>query len=303
MKESRPRFCDVIRQKEFVVTVDLPLHPLTTVADIHTWTEAMAPFVDGIQVVDDRNATGHMSSLVAAAKVLEKGVDPIVQMTGRDRNNVALRADLLGAAAMDITSLLIMRGEKLTQDDSTQSGGVFDTAESRLLSMARKIGDESGLVSPPGFLIGTRVSAFAPVETWGARRINESLDAGARYLQTQPCLNESLLRKYVNKLVELRNTHRAALLVEIPLLVSSDQARSYKDKNPSVLVPGTEIQKISLADDPLSTGIERCAAMLSVTRDIPGVSGVNIRYEGPPEHVIAVLNQSLPTKRMQTHES
>jgi 5,10-methylenetetrahydrofolate reductase len=157
--------------------------------------------------------------------------------------------------------------------------------------MARQIGEESGLVSPPGFLIGTRVSAFAPVETWGARRIRESLDAGARYLQTQPCLNESLLRKYVNRLVELRITHRAALLVEIPLLVSSEQARSYKERNPSVLVPGAEIQKISLADDPLSTGIERCAAMLNVARKIPGVSGVNIRYDGPPEHVIAVLNK------------
>lgn len=291
IRNSCPRFCDVIRQKEFVVTVDLPLHPLTKVSDIHAWTETVAPFVDGIQVVDDRNATGHMSSLVAAAKVLERGVDPIVHMTGRDRNKVALRADLLGAAALDITSLLIMRGEKLAQDDSTHSDGVFDTAESRLLNMARQIGEESGLVSPPGFLIGTRVSAFAPVETWGARRIRESLDAGARYLQTQPCLNESLLRKYVNKLVELRITHRAALLVEIPLLVSSEQARSYKERNPSVLVPGVEIQKISLADDPLSTGIERCAAMLNVARKIPGVSGVNIRYDGPPEHVIAVLNK------------
>lgn len=298
MRDACPRFCDVIRQKEFVVTVDLPLHPLTTVGDIHAWTETVAPFVDGIQVVDDRNATGHMSSLVAASKVLEKGADPIVHMTGRDRNNVALRADLLGAAALDITSLLIMRGEKLTQDDDMQSDGVFDTAESRLLKMARQIGEESGLVSPPGFLIGTRVSAFAPVETWGARRIRESLDAGARYLQTQPCLNESLLRKYVSKLVELRITHRAALLVEIPLLVSSEQVRSYKDKNPSVLVPGAEIQKISLADDPLSTGIERCAAMLGVVREIPGVSGANIRYDGPAEHVIAVMDKSVPTKRM-----
>ena len=303
MGHSLTRFCDALRQKEFVVTADLPLHPLTTVADIHTWTEAVAPLVDGIQVVDDRNATGHMSSLVAAAKVLERGVDPIVHMTGRDRNTVALRADMLGAAALDITSLLIMRGEKLAQDEGTQSDDIFDTAESRLLKMARQIGEESGLISPPGFLIGTRVSAFAPVETWGARRIEESLDAGARYLQTQPCLNESLLRKYVSKLVELRITHRAALLVEIPLLVSNDRARSYKKKNPGVLVPGAEIQKISLADDPLSTGIERCAAMLEVVKEIPGVSGANIRYDGPAEHIIAVLNKAFPMKKMRSHES
>ena len=282
-------FRDALRQQDFVVTADLPLQPATPVSDIEYAVKTLSGLVDALHVVDDREAVGHMSSLVAASIVLQNDCDAIVHMTGRDRNRMALQADLLGAAALGITSLVITRGEKLPRKDYLRGKGVFDTHESRLMEMASRISEESGLVSPPGFVVGTYVAAFAPAKDWSANRISQSTDKGTRFLQTQPCLNAGVLRKYAEKLVELRITHRASLIVEIPLLADAEVTRAYKKNDPSALIPEAAIRKMVSADNALDTGIDLCAAMLAEARQLPGVAGANIRYEGPAELAVAAL--------------
>ncbi len=175
-------FRDALREKDFIVTADLPMQPMTTVDDIERSVDALSGFADAVQIADDREAVGHMSSLAAAAHVLRKGCDAVLHMTSRDRNRVALQADMLGAAALGVTSLVITRGEKLSRKDFVRGKGVFDTQESRLMAMANRISEESTLVTPPGFVIGTYVSAFAPADDWEATRISQSIDAGARFL-------------------------------------------------------------------------------------------------------------------------
>jgi len=153
----------------------------------------LAPAVDAVQVIDDREAAGHMSSLAAASIILRHGVDPVVHLTARDRNRVALQAELLGAAALGVTSLVISRGEKLSRKEYLRGKGVFDTNETRFIGMAGRINEETALISPPGFMVGTYVTVFDPAASWEATRIVESLDAGVNVLYTQPCLNMRLL--------------------------------------------------------------------------------------------------------------
>ena len=281
-------FREALRSNDFVVTANLPLQPTTTVTEIESATNAVATAVDALQLIDDREAVGHMSTLVAATVVVRNGVDAILHLTARDRNRVALQADLLGAAALGITSLVITRGEKLSRKGFLRGKGVFDTQESRLMEMAGRIGEESGLVSPPGFLIGTYVSAFSPGADWGAGRIDQSIDTGASFLQTQPCLNAGVLKTYAQKLVELKVTHRAALIVEVPLLHSAEAARNYKSRYPSALIPDGAISEMSAAGDELEAGIALCKGMLDEARSLPGVAGASIRYEGPVDQVSAI---------------
>lgn len=281
-------FREALRRNDFVVTANLPLQPTTTVTEIDNATNAVAATVDALQLIDDREAVGHMATLAAATVVMRNGVDVILHMTARDRNRVALQADLLGAAALGVTSLVITRGEKLSRKGFLRGKGVFDTQESRLMEMAGRISEESELVSPPGFLIGTYVSAFAPGAEWSADRIGQSIDTGARFLQTQPCLNAGALETYAQKLVELKVTHRAALMVEIPLLHSAEAARNYKSRYPSALIPDSAISEISAASDELEAGIALCKDMLVAVRSLPGVAGASIRYEGPADQVSAI---------------
>jgi methylenetetrahydrofolate reductase (NADPH) len=280
---------DAIRKKDFVVTADLPLQPTTTAEEIEAMVAELAPVVDAIQVIDDREAAGHMSSIAAAAIVLRHGVDAVVHLTARDRNRVALQADLLGAAALGVTSLVISRGEKLSRKEFLRGKGVFDTNETRFIGMARRINEETALVSPPGFMVGTYVTVFDPAESWEATRIVESLGTGVNVLYTQPCLNTRLLSLYMARLVDKRILHRASVIVEVPLLDSHEGARDYKKHNPIALIPEVTTKRIMDADDAAAEGSSVCVEVLRELRDIPGVSGVNIRHAGNPTAVVAAI--------------
>ncbi len=280
---------DAIRHKEFVVTADLPLQPVTRVADIQEAVATLSPLVDAIQVIDDRHADGHMSSLAAAAIVMQNDCDAVLHLTGRDRNRVALQAEMLGAAALGITSLVLQRGEKLTRKGGLRGKGVFDTKETRLTEMARRIGEESNLVSVPGFLIGTCITVFSPGDDWEALRISESIDAGTRLFFTQPCLNTFLLGQYMDKLIDRKIMHRASVMVEVPLLGSRAEARKYKKKNPGALIPDATVMRVAEARDPRAEGIAVCGEMLSALQAMPGVSGANIRYDGVVADAVAAI--------------
>lgn len=268
---------EALRTDSFVLSSDLPLSPATTVEDIENALQGFGPRVSAVQVVDDRAAVGHMSSLTAASVVLQNGMDAVVHLTCRDRNRVALQADLVGAAALGVTSLFLQRGEKLSKKAALRGKGVFDTSETRLTEMARRVGEESGLVSAPGFLLGACVTVFGAGEDWQAKRIRESIDAGTRLLMSQPCLNLKLLQHYMAKVVEQKIPHRASFIVDVPLLCTAEEARTYKRDNPAALVPDATIADIVTAADPRAAGIDVCARMLNALQDIPGVAGGNIR--------------------------
>ena len=296
-------FRDTLRQATFVVTADLPLQPDTTRADIEQFIAKLDSAVDAVQVIDDRDIVGHMSGLAAASIVLQAGFDPVLHLTSRDRNRVALQAELVGAAVLGVTSLVIQRGEKLPTKGGLKGKGVFDTHETRLTELTRRVGEESGHVSAPGFLIGTYVTAFSPSDDWQAKRIAETVDAGTRLLITQPCLNSNLLERYMSKVIERRILHRASLIVEIPLLTSGDEARDYKLKNPSALIPDATLALIVAAKDPRKEGIRACAEMLATLKSIPGVSGANIRHNGTADDVLAVISEAALTPLRTTTAS
>lgn len=285
-------FRDAIRQRDIVVTAELSLRPATTSAEIKRAAWVLAPVVDAIQVGDDRSAVGHMSPLAAASLIMECGVDAIVNFSCRDRNRIALIADLLGAAALGVTTVIVNRGEKFTDSAVVRSKGVFEMTAAQLIDLAQKIGSENALVPDPGFNIGSSITVFQPAEDWDAIRVSEKTDSGVKFLQTQPCLNAILLREYMQKLVERKLTHRASVVVEVPLLTSAKAAKSLKAAYKGATVPGEAIQRIVDSRDPVATGIAVCAEMMAEARDIPGISGVNVRHDAEAENIVAAIRQS-----------
>ncbi|MCH7830287.1 MAG: methylenetetrahydrofolate reductase [Proteobacteria bacterium] len=285
-------FREAIGRKDLVVSADLPLRPTSTASDIAAAVAVLAPVVDAVQLDDNREAAGNMSALAAASLVMKSGLDAIVHMTCRDRNEMALQADLLGAAALGITTLLLARGEKLSGSKTLRGKGVFDIRATRLTEMAKWINDKTDLVSAPGFLIGTLIAVFDPDEDWEASRIQEKIDVGARFLQTQPCLNVELLRRYMKELVTRKVLRRASVIVEVPLLTSRELARDYKIANPSALLPEASVARIMAASDATAEGIAVCAAVLKELGSIPGVAGANIKHDTAAENVAAVIQQA-----------
>lgn len=283
-------FRDAIRHDDLVVTAELPLDRETGASSIRHALSILEPVVDAVQIGDDRHGVGHMSALAAASIVIQGGMDAVVSLSCRDRNRIALQADILGAGALGVTSLVLARGEKLQDRSAVRSKGVFEIDATNLIKMAGELGpvDESG----SGFFIGAPATVFDPAEGWEAARIMEKLDAGVRFLQTQPCLNADLVRRYVDKLVERKIMHRASLVVEVPLLTSKQEAAVLKDVHKGAPIPDATVNRIASADDPVREGVTICAETLTEVRRIPGISGVNIHYRGDPRHVVAAIHEA-----------
>lgn len=252
----------------------------------------LEPVVNALQIGDDYSAVGHMSPLAAASIVLQCGIDAIVHFSCRDRNRIALIADLLGAAALGVTTVVLNRGEKFADNAVVRSKGVFETSAAQLTDLANKIGSENTLVAEPGFHIGSSITVFKPAEDWDAIRVSEKTDLGVKFLQTQPCLNAKLLREYMQKLVERKLTHRASVMVEVPLLTSAKAVRSLKANYKGATIPGDIINRIADSRDSVAEGIAVCAEMMADAGSIPGISGVNVRHDGDPENIVAAIRRS-----------
>ena len=125
-------------------------------------------------------------------------------------------------------------------------------------------------------LLGCLVSAFRPKQDWNAKLVKEKLDAGAGFIQTRPSVEIDVVRDYVSRLVSLRLTHRAAVIVGVPLLTSAAAARTIGDRHPGATVPEVIIGQLAEAADPRAEGVRLLADMLAELASVPGVSGVAI---------------------------
>lgn len=286
------RFRDAIRSKDFVISVELPLHAqLTRETLTHTF-DALESVVDGVQLGDDEQAEPQIAPLASASIALFRGVDPVVHLSARDRNRIALHGEILGAAAIGVTSVVLKRGNKLPPALKGRVKSVFDSRTVQLLQLAARISETAPIVTPPGLLLGALVTAIDPPPGWQATRLGEKLDAGAGFLQSRACLDVELIKQYAAELVALKLTHRATFIVSVPLLVSAASLRWLKEAYPECVIPRALPQRLLHADDAREQGIADCVAFIAALRNIPGVSGVNLSYRGDVADVVEVLRRA-----------
>lgn len=285
-------FWEAIRNKDFVITVEPPLHTQLTRDALSNSFDALADRVDGVQLSDDEQAEPHIAPLASASIALSRGVDPVVHLSARDRNRIALHGEILGAAAIGVTSLVLKRGNKLPPSLKGRVKSVFDSRTVQLLQLAARIGETAPIVAPPGLLLGAMVTAITPPPGWQAERLGDKLDAGAGFLQSRNCLDVELLKHYAAALVALKLTHRATFIVSVPLLTSVQDLRWLTEAHPDCVIPPEFPQQLLHADDAREQGITHCVACIAALRDMPGVSGINLSYRGDVADVVEVLRRA-----------
>ncbi|MEX2125072.1 MAG: methylenetetrahydrofolate reductase [Woeseia sp.] len=282
-------FRDAIRNSDFVITAQLPLTPGTTATDVRHFVETLQPVVHAIQISDNPSTQPHMAPLAAASLALQANADPIVQMSCRDRNRIALQSDLMGAAALGVTSLILSRGEKLPADHKQRIKGVFDIGAQRLLATAQAISANERLIPSPGFFLGSNVTIIAPPDDWSADGIDSKAAAGAKFVQTQPCLDVAILKKYMAALVARKALERVSVIVQVPLLESMDTVRELQSARRPLLIPRAMIKRLEEAHDFAAEAESICSEVLKAVTKIPGVSGTNILRGGDPVAVVRVI--------------
>jgi methylenetetrahydrofolate reductase (NADPH) len=285
-------FHAAIRTQAFTLTGQLKLEDGTTPAELLQQAELLRPFVDAVQVTDSPNGMVHMSPLAAASLLLQAGIDPIVQLSCRDRNRIALQSELLGAAAIGVSSLLLQRGDKLPRDYQPKTKQVFDIGAKRLVGAARAIQQDPRLANAANLFIGTVALAFNPRSEWKPAALLGRSDAGARFIQTQLCFDLDALRRYVRQLSAAKLTHRVHVIVSLGTLPSADTARWLRQHLRGSVMPKALIGRMEQARDPEQEGVDICAELLQQVAEIPGVDGANLVSPGDLETVPAAIKAS-----------
>jgi methylenetetrahydrofolate reductase (NADPH) len=226
-----------------------------------------------------------MSGQAAAAILLGEGVDPLVHLTGRDRNRIALENDLLGLGVLGVTSLLLTRGEELPKGYRPPTRQVLELSGADLVTTAVQLGEDESIPGVPGFCVGTAATVFAPKAGWAPQALLARVDAGVAFVQTQVCFNMKALRRYMEHLVAARLTWRCAVIVTLAVLPDLAAAQKLRQQ----LHGAAMLQRMAAAADPEQEGVRICVERIHRLREVPGVSGVNLVTSGSPELVAETL--------------
>lgn len=283
-------FREGLRHDDFVITAQLPLTSGSTADDVRNTLQLLRSAVHAVQISDNVTTRPHMSPVAAACLALQSEVDPVVHMNCRDRNRIALQSDLMGAAAIGVTSFVLSRGEKLPAEHKQRIKGVFDIGAQRLLATAQAISANERLVAPPGLFAGSNVAVIDPPEDWAAAGIDSKILAGSRFLQTQACLDVPVLRRYMSALVRLKALEQISLIVQVPLLTSKEMLVDLQKGRRPLLIAPELLARLDQSSDIAAEGEDICCDILSEVASVPGVSGANILWREDPEALLRVLS-------------
>ncbi len=274
-----------MRTRDFTLSAELKLDSRSTAASIVDQASALTSMVDAIQVTDNPGGRVHMSPLVAAGILLDHEIDPVLHLTCRDRNRIALHSDLLGAAARGITSLLLMRGQKFPADFPSKPATVYDWGTRKLIAAAHALQSDAENLNPPHFFIGSIATAFNPARGWQPGKMATKADAGVKFIQTQLCFDIDLIKRYVAGLIDAKLLERVNVIISIAPIPSADIGEWLASNLRATVVPEDIINRLRRSKDPEREGIEICAEMLQQLKDVPGVSGANLMSFGNADTV------------------
>lgn len=253
---------------------------------------------DAVNITDGAGARPHLSALISSAILVQNGIEPILQLTCRDRNRIALQSDLMGAAASGIRNLLVLRGDDPSAGDQPDAKPVFDLDPRALLETARRLRDEGDLPTEKKvsgraeFFLGAADSPIDPPVGWEPKGLAGKVEAGAQFAQTQFCMDAGVARRYVARLAEHGLDKKVPLLIGVAPLRSAKSARWMKDKLFGTIMPDAVIDRVENASDPVAEGIRIAVDLIAEISQIPNIGGVHIMAPMNDDAVPTVITEA-----------
>lgn len=276
--------------KKFLVTSEIgPPKGIETSAVLED-AELLRGRVDAINVTDLQSSVMRLGSLTVCSLLKQRGLEPIYQLTCRDRNRLALQSDLLSAAAVGIENVLLLTGDHPSLGDHPQAKPVFDLDSVQLLQVAKKLGEGLDMQGnklegqPPKFCLGAVVNPGADPLEPQLLKMEKKIEAGAEFFQTQAVYDIKVFENFLSRTRHLKTT----ILAGIVLLKSAGMAR-YMNKNVAgVFVPDNLIKEMEEAKDKVAKSIEIAAKLIQELKPMCG--GVHIMPIGWDKVVLRVLD-------------
>ncbi len=286
----------VIAAGHFAVTGELG-PPKSHDADvIREKARLLKGVVDAANITDNQTAIVRMSSIGAGTITVQEGLEPVIQMTCRDRNRLAIQSDLLGAAALGMKNVLCLSGDHQSFGNHPFAKNVHDVDSMQLVRMLKDLRDEDKFQcgeeikgGGPAFFVGAAANPFGDPFEWRPYRLAKKVAAGADFIQTQLIYDIPRFKEYMEKVVEMGLHEKTAILAGVGPLKSSGMARYMRDRVPGMIVADEYIdrmvdaikgidkeEKAARRDAWRAEGIQICVEQIQQLMEIEGVAGVHI---------------------------
>jgi methylenetetrahydrofolate reductase (NADPH) len=273
------RLCTTRERK--VVTAEFPSFDGGTLDDIREAAEKLAPWVDAINVTDNPAAHAHASNTAMAIALTQLGYNPILQVVCRDKNRLAIQADIVGVSMFGVQNICALTGDDVTAGDEPEARRVYDLDGPQLVKVATIMGTGAylsgrSMKAPPHLFVGAVENPTAPPLDYRAERARKKVDAGARFLQLQIHYRPDQLEAFIAACVANGVAERAAILPTI-CLTRAARALNFMNENvPGISVPAATIQRIAGSADPKEESYQLVRELAEHALSLPGVAGLHI---------------------------
>ena len=289
----------VLRAGQFAVTTELAPPDSADPQEVYDRARVFDGYVDAINATDGSGAHCHMSSLAVCALLTHVGYAPVMQISCRDRNRIAIQGDILGGAAMGVCNLLCLSGDGVQAGDHPQAKPVFDLDAVTLLETARTLRDEHRFLSgrkisyAPRVFLGAAENPSAEPLGFRAQRVAKKVAAGAQFIQTQYCYDMPRLREFLRRVEDLGLLDKVFILVGVGPLRAASTAEWMRKNVPGLHIPDAIIKRLADAGpNAQREGRTLCVELIQELREIRGVSGVHIMAYRQEQSVPVIVERS-----------
>ncbi len=240
--------------------------------------------VDAVNITDNQTAVVRMASWAASLILIQEGIEPNYQMVCRDRNRLAMQADILGASALGIRNMLCLSGDHCLFGDHPTAKGVFDLDSIQLIRMVKQLRDEgkfqggAEVDGRPSIFIGAAANPFADPFEWRVQRLAKKVEAGVDFIQTQCIYNMAKFREFIRLANEEGLTEKVFILAGITPMKSLGMAKYMKTKVPGMDVPDEIITRLQgvARDKQAEEGIRIALEQIAELKEMKGVHGIHL---------------------------
>ena len=286
-------FKNSIQSGKFVITSEISLTPESNIQEIESQARALGDGIDGILVTDNQAGQLHMSPIVVGSILLNSNIDPIVQLSCRNRNRISLLSDILGCLTLGVSSFSLIRGDKVPEEYQPRPKAIMDINATELISMAQKLKSDETISPPRNFIIGGVLTPHTPKDGWQAKNLRKKVDSGAQFFFTHTCLDMDLLSAFMKKIGPTKILQQCYIVAGIALLESTENAEWLRKNRPNVIIPNQIMNRLKEAEDQEAEGIKICSEQINTVKKIPGISGVHIIGSKKLENIPLAIRASI----------
>jgi methylenetetrahydrofolate reductase (NADH) len=284
----------VLRAGAFAVTAELGPPKNADAEAVRAKARILKGFADAANITDNQTAIVRMSSIAAGVLAYQEGLEPVIQITCRDRNRLAMQSDVLGAYALGLRNVLCLSGDHQSLGNHKQAKNVYDIDSMQLVQMVAELRDakrfqcgEEIKGTNPRFFVGAAENPFADPVDWRPYRLSKKVKAGADFIQTQMIFNVPRFRNFMKRVVDLGIHEKAYILAGIGPLKSLGMAKHMREHVPGMDIPDEIVRRVEAAGNGIEDKAKRSAALqeegikisvelIQQVQEIEGVAGIHL---------------------------